>query len=481
MSQMVTEMEEFSTPEDPQRNNRPPPRKKQRRALPRKVRWPDLTVEQILAWADAHHTQTGEWPTAAHGGLVADAPREKWRNIDTCLRQGLRGLPRGLSLARLLAQYRGVRNRKALPPYTEDQVLAWADAYRDRTGQWPTGDSGPIQDAPGETWTAVDVALAHGIRGLPGGSSLAQLLAERRGLRNKRDLPPLTVEQVLAWADAFYERHGYWPQVESGPIQGAAGETWQAVNHYLNRGSRGLPGGSSLAQLLAQEHRVRNRMNLPLFSLDQILAWADTHHSCTGEWPKRESGPIPDAPGDTWAAVDGALHQGCRGLPGGSSLVRLLAERRGTRNRAALPEFPTRQILAWADAFYGRHGRWPNKESGAIEEAPGETWAAVDSALEKGNRGLPGGSSLARLLAARRGARNQTNLPPLTVERILVWADTHHQRTGKWPNDRSGTIQDAPAENWKAIDGALRRGHRGLPGGSTLARLLKQHRERPTD
>jgi hypothetical protein len=37
--------------------------------------------------------------------------------------------------------------------------------------------------------------------------------------------------------------------------------------------------------------------------------------------------------------------------------------------------------------------------------APGETWAIVAGALFKGRRGLPGGSSLAKLLAEKRPAK----------------------------------------------------------------------------
>src|SRR5262249_6645494 len=40
-------------------------------------------------------------------------------------------------------------------------------------------------------------------QGLTGGSSLAQLLAERRGVRNHLRLPRLTVEQIAAWAKAI--------------------------------------------------------------------------------------------------------------------------------------------------------------------------------------------------------------------------------------------------------------------------------------
>jgi hypothetical protein len=47
-------------------------------------------------------------------------------------------------------------------------------------------------------------------------------------------------------------------------------------------------------------------------------------------------------------------------------------------------------------------------------------------ALRLGLRGLPGGSSLARLLDEQRRVRNVKNLPPLTEEQILAWADEHH-------------------------------------------------------
>jgi hypothetical protein len=146
-------------------------------------------------------------------------------------------------------------------------------------------------------------------------------------------------------------------------------------------------------------------MNLPPFTVEQILAWADAHHRRTRRWPIAGSGAIAEAPGETWAAVDAALRDGRRGQPGGSSLARLLGEQRGIRNRMALPPFTVEQILAWADAHFQRTGNWPRRSSGPIAEAPGETWLAVHSALQQGDRGLPGGSSLARVLAEHRQQR----------------------------------------------------------------------------
>jgi hypothetical protein len=44
-------------------------------------------------------------------------------------------------------------------PLTEALILEWADAHVARTGHRPHPDSGPIPEAPGETWQAVQSAL----------------------------------------------------------------------------------------------------------------------------------------------------------------------------------------------------------------------------------------------------------------------------------------------------------------------------------
>jgi hypothetical protein len=40
----------------------------------------------------------------------------------------------------------------------------------------------------------------------------------------------------------------------------------------------------------------------------------------------------------------------------------------------------------------------------------------------------------------------------------------------------AGQVAGAPGETWRALDVALRQGLRGLPGGDSLARLLRRHR-----
>jgi hypothetical protein len=185
------------------------------------------------------------------------------------------------------------------PLYLRD-VLAWAAAHRERTGRWPTQASGDIPGTIGESWKRVDTALRKGLRGLPVGSSLALLLAEQCGARHQRRQPPLTAQQLLAWADAWHERTGRWPTADSGPLPGTGGDTWSILDQALRAGRRGLPGGSSLAQLLATRRGRRNRKRLPPLTEAQILAWADAHHRRSGRWPSDRSGAVADCPGETW-------------------------------------------------------------------------------------------------------------------------------------------------------------------------------------
>ena len=86
---------------------------------------------------------------------------------------------------------------------------------------------------------------------------------------------------------------------------------------------------------------MRHPLYLPPLTFEQILEWADLHFQRTGRWPKYDGGAIVDTPGKTWTAVDSPLRNGKRGLPGGLSLVKLLAEKRvgkATQPGAANPE-----------------------------------------------------------------------------------------------------------------------------------------------
>jgi hypothetical protein len=153
-----------------------------------------------------------------------------------------------------------VQNPRDLPRLTDDQILAWAEAHRERAGRWPSLKSGAVIDAPEETWARVQSALHFGLRGLPGGSSLARLLQTARGASNLTERPRFSEEEILRWVDAHYERTGHWPTPDSGPIpESICGDTWGAVEAAIRLGARGLPGRSSLARLLQRERGGSSR------------------------------------------------------------------------------------------------------------------------------------------------------------------------------------------------------------------------------
>ena len=68
------------------------------------------------------------------------------------------------------------------------------------------------------------------------------------------------------------------------------------------------------------------------------------------------------------------------------------------KSRLRKPPLRVADILRWADEFHARHKRWPKLGDALIEGTPDQTLGAADRALVVGCRGLPGGTTLARLL-----------------------------------------------------------------------------------
>lgn len=381
-------------------------------------------------------------------------------------------MPQRQSHSKKPKRHRGGRQKPCL---TVPKILEWVDSFYSVSGHWPKLTSGqiPLRD---ETWSGIDQALRHGLRGLSAGSSLAKLLSVHRGLRNKGNLPTLKEREIVAWAKVHFRKTGQWPSKRSGKVAGAPGENWKAIDSSLREGIRGLTGGSSLASLLAAHQLKRHPYCKPALTVSKILQWAKSFHERQGQWPIGRSGPVRESPDDSWFVIDVALRDGKRGLPGGSSLARLLLKNLGARNRHHLPPLTVENIIRWARAYLRRNGKRPTPNSGSIDNASGETWNSVQKALVRGRRGLPGGSSLAQLLANHGLDRHFWKRRPMSVREILDWADDHHARHGIWPKKDSGPIGKCAQETWALVDTALRRGYRSLPGRSSLALLLQAHR-----
>ena len=125
---------------------------------------------------------------------------------------------------------------RAVERATESNHLPSIKSLRGRTstmhGKWPTIDSGLI---PGtnESWGRISNALRTGL-GTSRRPTLPQSLRKHRGHKYHLARDPLTVEQILAWADAYKAKHGKWPNQTSGAIEGT-NRTWTAVNIALTR------------------------------------------------------------------------------------------------------------------------------------------------------------------------------------------------------------------------------------------------------
>jgi hypothetical protein len=293
---------------------------------------------------------------------------------------------------------------------------------------------------------------------------------------DEKEKPPLSVAQILEWADAHYARKGFYPRKDAGAVAGAPGESWNRIDTALRFGYRSLAGGTTLRQLLAR-HRGRAKGNrLPEVTVADILAWAEAFRQAKGQWPNEASGPVQGAPAAiTWHTIGQCLRTGGQGLPGGTTLRRLLAQHRGAPGGDRPPRLTIEQVLAWADSYHAAHGCWPNKLAGRVAASRQETWGGIDRALRQGRRGLPAGSSLGALLAEHRGARKRPPDRTLTVAQILAWADAHHAATGVWPTTCSGPVLAAPGRDWSTIDHVLRKARHGFPRGSSLHRLLSDN------
>jgi hypothetical protein len=390
-----------------------------------------------------------------------------WKEVNIALVFGRSGLPGATDLRRLLVQHRGPEAGGPCPDLTIEQILGWANAYHAAKGRWPNTGSGRVADASQYTWRDIDMVLREGLGGLPGGTTLRQLVDPAHTPKVRRRRYKLTVALILCWADAFHEACGHWPTRRSGRVASVPSEDWINIDYGLRNGWRGLPGGSSLARLLFEQRGVPNPKQGPALCPDQIVAWADAHHAATGKWPTRKCGTVTDAPAEKWSAIDRFLSEGGRGLPRGSSLARLLNQYRSDRKVLTLE-----MIRAWGAAHHAATGRWPNTMSGPIAGAPGLTWRKINMVLYSGRRGLPRGVRLGSVFQSAAYTPRPYNRRRLSLDEVLAWADAHRAATGQWPRIDSGAITGAPRERWANINRALAKGFRGLPSNTSLAKLL---------
>ena len=455
-----------------------------------------LTIELILEWVKDHYNKHGIYPKRTSGIIEFAKGKYEgttWAHVDTALSEGLRGLPKGSSLPKFLEEKFGVKNNMNLPPFSNELIEGWCILFYKKYGIYPKRTSGIIEFADGKyagiTWDLVDTALQTAGRGLKEKSSLPKFLEEKFGVKNNMNLPPFSNELIEGWCILFYKKYGIYPKRTSGIIEFAEGEyegtTWKIVDRSLVQSGRGLIGYSSLPKFLEEKFSVKNKKNLPHFTNELIEGWCILFYKKFGIYPKRTSGIIEFAEGKyagiTWALVDTALQTAGRGLKEKSSLPKFLEEKFGVKNKMNLPRLSSQMIEGWCILFYKKYGIYPKRTSGIIEFAEGEykgtTWSHVNNALLEGLRGLQKGSSLKMFLKEKFNLRHIKELPPYTEDLIIEFIQEYHDKVGKYPKYKSGTIitsrKEHSEDTWASIDHALRTGSRGLSRGSSLAKFIK--------
>ncbi|MGH1379211.1 MAG: hypothetical protein ACRBB3_10365 [Alphaproteobacteria bacterium] len=332
-------------------------------------------------------------------------------------------------------------------------------AHRQETGEWlrlkksETEEPYKLEYGPyatQETINSINIALARGTRGLSGGSSIAKLnaeISEEHGLDYSNHLNQnnlhidLIKESLLAHRQATGEWLSNGKLGDSGTIGGYvlehgpyAGElTVTAMESALTTGGRGLSGGSSIAKLnaeISEEHGLDYKNNLAqeLLDIDLIKESLLAHRQATGEWlssyKKDGEGRIggyilehgPYAGTLKVGTLNAALQSGIRGLMAEQSIASVNSEVSEAhdldyKNKLTQEFLDIDLIKESLLAHRQNTGKWLSSRAKGADNKPasyilehgpyaGEiNVRTLDGALRTGQRGLTGGSSIAKLHA----------------------------------------------------------------------------------
>lgn len=196
-------------------------------------------------------------------------------------------------------------------------------------------------------------------------------------MRNAKE--EFSEEMVEQYARAYKKKHGKVPS-KSGTECLPDGWTWNAINQRLGGGLRKFLIEKGIA--IAKEQ----------FSVEMVERCAQAYKEEHGKPSSQRSGSKCLPEGWTWGTIDSRLRST------GSSLGQFLVE---CGIKSDKPPLTEEQIASWAKDYFEKHGRTPSQLSGKAKE--GLTWSAINSALQNGHRGLPGGKSLCDFLLGKIG------------------------------------------------------------------------------
>ena len=346
-------------------------------------------------------------------GPIQEAPGETWLLVAAALALGLRGFPPGGSIPRFLDEHRGRYNPQD-PKFTSSR-------------SWPGPTTGTHARATGRMQLRRNSGfrrrqLAHGRRGDP----------VRPGHAPGRFFPlPFPGQQARSGSCGASVHRGTDPRLGRcsssadrkmahhvvGSDHRAPEETWTRSDRALQgiawsprrfvacRTARRAAAGEKYALRSAAHDSASPRLGRCIPRTNRAMAYL---HFRAVSWRRPASLGFSDLGG----------HGGTPRLPGRYH-VRPATDQtpRVTEAKATLHRSGSPQILAWADAFHIRNGKWPTHRPGPVAEASGETWSGDPSALFRGLRGLPAGTTFAQLLIKHRGYRSKGYARPTRFRR----------------------------------------------------------------
>lgn len=283
--------------------------------------------------------------------------------------------------------------------------------------------------------------------------------------QNHLDRKILNLEIIKEEIKRFHDEFGKYPNQRSKENK-PLGSTWVSIDSALRNQLRGIRKTSSLAELVAHVSGEKHHLGRGKITKTDIIKEIRLFYDKNGKYPNVKSADKTSF-GLKWPSISRYLKHGCRGLEDGSSLSQLVEEISGIPNSHRL-KLTEKMIKNEIISFYSKFGKYPTSQS--KENKPfGSTWMSINGALRSGSRGLEGDSSLYKLVCEisdkHVGNLNKTEI----IREIALF----NKKFKKCPTKRSK--ENKPfGSTWGNIDDSLRKGFRGLKGGSSLSKLVKE-------
>ena len=219
-----------------------------------KLKKKSLTEHLILQWINAYQNEHNCFPTRK-SGIIHYAAKE-YLNItwiyyqNHALIDGIRGLLGGMSLEKFIRKHFKIKYKLKI-----EEIKQWISLWRQDKGYDPIANQELIpydKGFKGLTWGTVDVSLAAGRRGLPGGLSLLKLKQSLGSFKTKKQLgikrgcyKPLSIKLILEFLLSYKQKYYKFPSLRKNkkdiiehPL--ANNTTWGSIDTALRKGQRGI-------------------------------------------------------------------------------------------------------------------------------------------------------------------------------------------------------------------------------------------------